>query len=276
MNARLSENQEYLRDLEKKARRGDDQAIAIIAEHAETPGALQAEAIFHLALMHDETGEPSPFDVDRVAAKGLYQVAAEMGHSMAGYFLGNMLDYGEGGERNPEQARRWYGFAAAEGIRDAQMHYARMLEMGRGGHRDLEEAAQWYEKAVMQGDELAAMNLGLLHLNGQLNSSNEEVAVRLFRFAADSLLASAHIQLGELHWEGRILEENHQYALLHFCIAVELEPEEPWRSEALKRQQKFFAALDDTARQEFTETARKYVAETHCDSRGSLSRQTLN
>ena len=276
MNARSSENQEHLRDLVRKARMGDAQAIAVIAKHAETPGALQAEAIFHLALMHDETGEPSPFDVDRVAAKGLYQVAAEMGHSMAGYFLGNMLDYGEGGECDLEQARRWYGFAAAKGVRDAQMHYARMLEMGRGGHRDLEEAAQWYEKAVMLGDELAAMNLGLLHLNGQLNRSNEEEAVRLFKFAADSPLASAHIQLGDLHWEGRILEENHQYALLHFCIAVELKPEEPWRSGALKRQQQFFAALDDTVRQEFTDAARKYVSERHCDSRGGLSRQILN
>lgn len=247
--------------LTRRARIGDKAAIVGLERFALSAGEQQAEALFQFALLHDDTGQPSPFPKNQVEARRLLILAAELGHPMAAYFLGNMYDYGDGGAQDIDKARYWYGLAAIAGIRDAQMHYGRMLEKGRGGSLDLEEAAYWYLQAAQQGDELAAMNLGLLHFHKHLSNSDEVVAVNLFKFAADKLLASAHLQLGELYRTGTIVEAREDLALFYFCVAVELKSEDAWHLPAVQRQQELFENLAPEFREKFIAAAKQYISD---------------
>jgi hypothetical protein len=172
-----------------------------------------------------------------------------------------MYDYGDGGEQNLEEARRYYGLAAAQGIRDAQMHYARMLQTGRGGHRDFEEAALWYMKAVDQGDDLAAMNLGTMHLREELSDSSAELAFKLFTFASSRMLGNAYLQLGHMYRTGVAVEQSIESALFHYCIAVELGQPGPWLDEAIQWKGNFLSHLSSAARDHYDSAARGFITE---------------
>ena len=55
-----------------------------------------------------------------------------------------MLDRGEGGEKDPKEARRLYSLAAKQGDAMAQFNLAIMLDRGEGGDKDPKEARRLF------------------------------------------------------------------------------------------------------------------------------------
>jgi TPR repeat protein len=250
-----------LRQLARRCSNGDTAALDELNLYSDNPSPVQSEALYLLGTLYDQNEAIPRLPINLELARSYYLLAAQQGHAMSQYCLGNMYDYGDGGKRNLEEARRFYGQAAAQGIRDAQMHYARMLQTGRGGCRDIEEAALWYMKAVDQGDELAAMNLGEIHLREELSDSSAEFALKLFTFASSRMLGSAYLQLGHLYRTGIAVERSIELALFHYCIAVELGQPGPWLDEAIKWKENFLSYLPSAARDHYDSVAHDFIKE---------------
>jgi len=245
-------------ELNQRAANGDVSALAELKDIAEEAGG-NPEALFLLGRLFDESSG-TKFSSDSVSARQYYLRAAQLGHSLAQLCIGNMLDYGDGGDRDLVEARRWYEAAANQGQRDAQMHFGQMLQTGRVGSADKEEAAKWYFLAAKQGDELAATNLALMHLQGELCDPDFGLAEKLLHFSAEKLDGVAHLQLGDIFGEGRYVEQNAPKALLHYCIAALLLPSGANQDLAVKHKNEILKQHPEM-RRPYEETALNYISE---------------
>lgn len=245
-------------DLAKQAAAGSKTALSDLKRIADSDPA-DPEVLFVLGYLFDNPTKGC-LHSDLKAARQYYLKAALLGHPLSQLSIGNMLDYGEGGERDMLEARRWYLVAAKQGVRDAQMHFARMLEMGRGGVQDREEAAVWYMRAVEQGDEHAATNLASMLLRGELRNTDNNLILALLQFASDKLDGVAHLQLADIHLEGRIVERHPGISLLHYCIAALLLPPNSNRDMAIKNKE-LLIKQNPEAKGDFESKALAFISE---------------
>ncbi len=87
---------------------------------------------------------------------------AAQGDAQAQFSLGVVLEYGEGVDKSPEEARDWYCRAAAQGQMEAWHNLGWMYANGRGVPRNDDIARYWLEKAAASGDEQAARILEMI------------------------------------------------------------------------------------------------------------------
>ena len=81
-----------------------------------------------------------------------YRKCITRGHREAWYDLGKIYHEGRGVERNLQEARQCYLFAARTShVPEAQFALGRMYEQGEGIQPDLQEAVRWYKEAAKQG-----------------------------------------------------------------------------------------------------------------------------
>jgi len=88
------------------------------------------------------------------------------GDTWAQLQLGIAFEFGQGVEKNLEQAMRWYHIAADRGNPVAQTNLGYLYEIGSNGPANPEEAAKWYLRAAVSGFTRAQFNLGTLYLRG--------------------------------------------------------------------------------------------------------------
>lgn len=124
--------------------------------------------------------------------------AAQAGNPQGQYWLGWLLEKGQGFRQNPHQASYWYQQAAQQGLACAQRQLALLLENGALMVPDLQEAAHWYGAAARQGDPLAQLNLGQLYLQGRGVPQDLGQAEHWYQQAAEQGEAKAQYQLGML------------------------------------------------------------------------------
>jgi TPR repeat protein len=79
---------------------------------------------------------------------------------------------GEGVDRNPAEAARWWREAADQGLSQAQFNLGVLYEQGQGVKVDYSEAAKWYELAAAQGDRNAAQRLTNLQQRNLIPTAN--------------------------------------------------------------------------------------------------------
>jgi len=97
-------------------------------------------------------------DKNLPTALQLYRHAAEQGHTVSQWRLGELLESGLCGdiEPNPREAQKWYTLAAENGNAQAQNALALMLEDGQDGvPQDTEAALKWHLAAAEQGNALS-------------------------------------------------------------------------------------------------------------------------
>ncbi|MCP5280119.1 MAG: sel1 repeat family protein [Rhodoferax sp.] len=99
--------------------------------------------------------EPVP-DLDTLLA------LAKQGHPVAQFNLGVKYDFGQGVEKDPAQAIRWYRLAAAQGHGGAQFNLGGMYFEGLGVKRDLLRATMWFTLSAEAGVGGAAKNRAIL------------------------------------------------------------------------------------------------------------------
>jgi TPR repeat protein len=94
-----------------------------------------------------------------VEAVKWFRKAAEQGHAIAQYNLGNCYDNGWGVTQNYAEAVKWYRKAAEQGLAQAQYNLGICYENGWGVPQNKEVAIKWYRKAAQQGLEEAKKSL---------------------------------------------------------------------------------------------------------------------
>jgi TPR repeat protein len=122
-------------------------AIGLIA----SPMVLAQEA----AATPPAAQEPVP-DLETLLA------LAGQGHPVAQFNLGVKYDFGQGVDKDPAQAIRWYRLAAAQGHGGAQFNLGGMYFEGLGVKRDLLRATMWFTLSAEAGVSGAAKNRAIL------------------------------------------------------------------------------------------------------------------
>jgi TPR repeat protein len=151
----------------------------------------------YLIGMVYRTGE-SGFKKNVKKAVHWYLKAADQGHSIAQYEIGNMYYYAEGVSKDVVEAAKWYRKAAKQGIVTAQFNIGYMYAEGEGISQDIGEALKWYRKAAEQGHEFAQLQLGIMYEFGGGVSKDVVEAAKWYRKAAKQGNISATQKLGNL------------------------------------------------------------------------------
>ncbi len=86
------------------------------------------------------------------AAEMFHYAASYYNDSDAQYHLGRMLSEGLAGERDLQQAARWFNLAAEQGHCYAQARLGQMLFNGDGVPRQAPRGLMWMQLAVLQAD----------------------------------------------------------------------------------------------------------------------------
>lgn len=87
---------------------------------------------------------------------------AESGHVLAQTLIGSMYAYGQGVEKNDQQAFKWLSRAAKLGSAQAQYNLAILYENGFGTTQSSQQALKWFKAAADQGREDAATRYSAL------------------------------------------------------------------------------------------------------------------
>lgn len=76
-------------------------------------------------------------------AIAIWQPLAAKGDINAAFNLGTVYQFGDGVQKNPAEALKWYRFAAEQGDREAQSRLGAMYLNGEGTARDEKEGWRW-------------------------------------------------------------------------------------------------------------------------------------
>ncbi|MBF0142301.1 MAG: sel1 repeat family protein [Magnetococcales bacterium] len=111
------------------------------------------------------------------------QKAADAGHIKGMVLLADILDRAE----EDAEALKWYRKAADGGSAEAALGLGKMLANGEGGKKDPDEARKWILKAVEQNFPDAMVVLANLHRKGEMGvQKSPEKALELLKRAAEA------------------------------------------------------------------------------------------
>ena len=137
---------------------------------------------FAIGVMHYK-GEG--VDRDPREASKWFRRAAGLGHAGARFNLGLIYARGDGVPKDRQEAVRWFRTAAGQGDAKAQVYLGGMYARGEGVGKDRSEAARWFRQAAEQGNVEAQVYLGSMHLRGDgVKKDREEAAAWLGKAAA--------------------------------------------------------------------------------------------
>ena len=118
------------------------------------------------------------------------------GDAEAQFDLGVSYDRGDGEEREPTQAFKWYQAAAEQGLAKAQFNLAVLYFMGNGVVKDDGQAVKWFRRSAEQGIVTAQYNLGGFYEKGIGVSPDIESAIQWYRKSAEQGLPESQYMLG--------------------------------------------------------------------------------
>lgn len=159
---------------------------------------------------------------DMVRAAKLLEKAATRSDTEAQYYLGLLLQAGQGVERDPEAAFNWLLAAAEGGVSEAQFEVAKSLAKGEGTLQDEGQAMSWLERAASNGNTGAQYAYGLALDPAADGEGDLAAAMRWFRRAAEGGHPLAQRSLGTYYLTGAGgLEPDREEALRWLSSAAE-------------------------------------------------------
>jgi TPR repeat protein len=172
-----------------------------------------------------EAGRVAQARKDFVAARRLYQKAADVGYKLAINNIGAMYEDGhQGVPVNHAEAVKWYTRAADAGEPIAMTNLGWMYEAGWGVKKNCAEAVRLYQSAANAGYSPGMSNLALLYYDGKCVERDYAEARRLNEqaLAADPTNDYAMNSLGVMYWNGNGAPRNHVLARQYFEKAAAL------------------------------------------------------
>jgi TPR repeat protein len=128
--------------------------------------------------------------------------------------------YGEGVEKDPEQAVLWYTKSAEQGNAKGQTNLGHCYSNGIGVEQDLEKAAYWTRKAAEQGLARAQNNLGDYYENGKGVEQSYEQAFYWYEKAAKQGDKYAQHSVGVLYRDGKGVKQDNENAIWWLKMAI--------------------------------------------------------
>jgi hypothetical protein len=136
-----------------------------------------------------------------------YTLAAEQGHAMAQFSLGDIYARDERAQ-DYAAALHWYLKAAEQDNAPAQLAAGVLYADGLGTQRNHQEANRWFRRAAGQGNRSAQFNLGIAYDHGYGVPVDPVQAFGWFRMAAEQGLADAQYNIGIMYAGGDGVEQD--------------------------------------------------------------------
>jgi TPR repeat protein len=156
-------------------------------------------------------------------ARSWFQKAANQNHLMAQWKLAEMYREGLGGEKNIEEAKKWYKKCANESSNAAYIfEFARRCHLGNLWPKDLAEARLFYQKAADKKSAEAAYQYALF-CHDALGGNKDEVNAKIyFKKAADlnqreACYMYAHFYGGEASFYKKAADQGHMEAQYEYA-----------------------------------------------------------
>jgi TPR repeat protein len=144
------------------------------------------------------------------------QWLAEKGDAKAQNDLGVRYRDGDGFEKSPVDAAKWFQKAADQGYAPAEANLGICYTFGNGVIKDPKKAMIWYSKAAEQGDPLGEYHLGFCY-----EDTDSIQAMKWFRKAADQSYPDAEYYVGLCYNTGNHVEKNVEEAQKWFQRAAD-------------------------------------------------------
>ncbi len=139
---------------------------------------------------------------------------AEAGDAMSQAQYAQMLQSGQGVEKNEAEALKWYQKAAEAGNDYAQANMGVFCQTGSCGMtKDIAKAAEWYDKAAKQGNAYAQFYLARLYENGNGVEKNVNKAAEFYEKAANGGMPIAQYIYAIMLSQGEGVDRNVNEAL---------------------------------------------------------------
>ena len=149
-----------------------------------------------------------------VPSAGEIRQKAEAGDDMAQTQYAQMLQTGQGVEKNEAEALKWYRKSAEAGNAYAQANMGVFCQTGGCGmKRDLAKAAEWYGKAAAQGNAYAQFYLSCLYEDGNGVEKDAAKALELLACAAKGGMPNAQVKYALCLAQGSGVERNLEEAI---------------------------------------------------------------
>ena len=125
-----------------------------------------------------------------------YKLAAELGHAKACLQVGELYHYGDGTERNQDEAIRWLNISISKGEKGEAYWYLGLCYFEKG---NLTEAFNCYKKGLEIGgyDGCNSLYLGDCYYFGRGVTQNKAEGRRLWEIAAKNGISSAKDNLNK-------------------------------------------------------------------------------
>lgn len=153
---------------------------------------------------------------DYKKALAILKPLAESGDPNSQKIMGIMFDYGQGVDKDPQQALYWYKLSARQGDPAVQYQVGAKYFRGDGVKQDYDEAVKWWEMAAQGGQVDAQFNLGLMFYRGLSVEQNNRRAAELFQKAAEQGHSYAQYSLAVMYSFGQGVEKNYDTAFQWF------------------------------------------------------------
>ena len=137
------------------------------------------------------------------------------------FALGYWYLYGEGVDKNVDEAISWFQKSAIQGFRQAQTQLGHMYLLGRDVPQDIDKAAMWLTKASDQGDAHSQFWLANMYRKGQGFTQSNEEAIKLYRMSAEQGFAGSQGALGQFYLSGIGIGKDSKEAFKWFALAAE-------------------------------------------------------
>ena len=188
-------------------------AIAALACLANTGGEIEALA---------DTGEYE-------AALSLAREAAADGDAEALDWLGWFYEFGNGVERDPATAARYYRAAAAQGENHARWRLGILIDQGETPG-ELEEAVALFRQAADENYLDAIVSLAVMQATGR--GTPQDYGAALQNYMAAAALGSDHAArgVGVMIWNGEGVAKDRPEAAAWFLVSAGMGNEEGQRS----------------------------------------------
>ena len=131
-----------------------------------------------------------------------FMLASSKGHPYATYEIGLMFDRGDFLKQNREEAAKWYQKAADKDCAAAINNLGLLYEKGLGVKQDIAKAFQLYEKGYKLGNIASLTNLALFYKNGTYVKQDLTKAFNLYLEGTERNDKVAYNQLGSMYENG--------------------------------------------------------------------------
>ena len=131
-------------------------------------------------------------------------VEARAGNPEAQYDLGMLHLSDQLGQKSPEEAAKWFGRAAEQGVASAQFNLGVLYKRSEGVAQDDKQAFFWFQVAAEQNFPQAQHNLATAYAEGKGIATSYPKAAAWFEKSAEAGLSQSQFSLGALHERGLI------------------------------------------------------------------------